>query len=287
MKGETSLFATGMVAWLFWMGGCATPAARRAEGAELPPGFEFAIAGGEDDLKNRYQTVVMISSERGLCSGVLLTSRLVLTAAHCLCLPVAEGAEERHIDSSKCVASATVVTHTYQEGVGPQRPVASHPRIYQGVASPYPGFKAQIRKEGVVSFEGDLAVVRLEKPVKGMKIDFQLPKGEVTLDETLVMVGYGATQQQGEDGGRRRFGRNIVTDIQLSAGGNGAFVFRALGAHSRSGDSGGPCFRETKGGGWLVGINTGHANNGTISLFTSTFHYRTWIQERIREVEVD
>jgi hypothetical protein len=143
--------------------------------------------------------------------------------------------------------------------LSPQGPVVSNPRLYQGVASAYPGFRAVIKNEGVASFEGDLAVVLLEQPVEGVKIDFRLPKAEVTLDESLI------------------------TDIQLSVGGNGAFAFRALGAHTPGGDSGGPCFREDRGGRWLVGINMGHANAGAISLFTSTFHYRLWIEERIRE----
>ncbi|WP_224370625.1 trypsin-like serine protease [Hyalangium versicolor] len=138
-----------------------------------------------------------------------------------------------------------------------------------------------------MSFEGDLALVRLAQPVKGVKIDFRMPKTEVAIDESLVMVGYGNTRHGSESSGRRRFGRNVVTDIQLSAGGNGAFAFRSVGAHTHEGDSGGPCFREGRGGRWLVGINMGNANAGTISLFTSTFHYRAWIEERMRQADTD
>jgi hypothetical protein len=276
------------MAWLGLMAGCATPTATGSEAVErtLPPGLEFGVSGGQEDLENRYRTVVLISSERGLCSGVLVTPRLVLTAAHCLCLPATRTGSEGRIDNSDCTADVTVVTHTY-ERAAPQGVVASNPQLYRGLASAYPGFKAEVRKEGVASFQGDLAVVRLEQPVKGLRIDFRMPKTEVAIDESLVMVGYGDTQRGENDGGRRRFGRNIVTDIQLSAGGNGAFVFRALGAHTHEGDSGGPCFREGKGGRWLAGINMGNANAGTISLFTSTFHYRVWIEERIRQADVD
>ena len=47
-------------------------------------------------------------------------------------------------------------------------------------------------------------------------------------------------------------------------------------------------FREDKKAGrWLVGINSGNANSGTISLFTSTFHYRSWITEQIRKAGID
>lgn len=137
----------------------------------------------------------------------------------------------------------------------------------------------------MVSFEGDLAVVRLVQPVQGVRIDAKLPRTEVAIDESLTVVGYGDTHHRGADGGRRRFGKNVVTNIQLTAGGNGAFAFSALGAHTHGGDSGGPCFREGRSGRWLVGITMGSANAGAVSLFTSTFHYRAWIAEQMSEAQ--
>jgi len=285
LRSRTSLFAGSvwLTAWLSMTGACATPEAVDFDGAakELPPGTEFTVSGGRADLENRYRTVVLISSERGLCSGVLVAPKLALTAAHCLCLPVATEPSPGFVDSASCAKDVTVAAHLYKAGTLPDSPIESNARLYQGVASAYPGFKAELRKEGVASFEGDLAVVLLAQPVQGVRIDSQLPKAEVAIDESLTMVGYGDTQHRGADSGHRRFGRNVVTNIQLAAGGNGAFAFRALGAHTHEGDSGGPCFRESRSGRWLVGINMGSANSGTISLFTSTFHYRAWIADQI------
>ncbi|WP_224370722.1 trypsin-like serine protease [Hyalangium versicolor] len=73
------------------------------EQGALPSGAEFGISGGKEDLENRYSAAVLISSERGLCSGVLLTPRMVLTAAHCLCLPASPESREGRIDSSDIV----------------------------------------------------------------------------------------------------------------------------------------------------------------------------------------
>src|SRR4051812_1794783 len=71
-----------ITAWLSTAGACATPDAMDFDGAarELPPGAEFGISGGQVDLENRYQSVVLVSSERGFCSGVLVAPKLILTA---------------------------------------------------------------------------------------------------------------------------------------------------------------------------------------------------------------
>ena len=130
-------------------------------------------------------------------------------------------------------------------------------------------------------------MVRLEKSIEGLKSDFKFPAQEVSIDEQLTVVGFGAAQYGGKADGIRRVGYNSVTDIVLSSGGTGSFLFRGTGAHTQAGDSGGPCFRENPEGRWLVGINSGHANKGRVSWFTSTFHYRTWIAEQLRSGAVD
>lgn len=293
------LFPFQAVLWTLVMGvgGCAAPGAVNQEyssegmdfvGETLPADFEFSISRGQVDLENRYRSTVMVQSERGGCSGVVVAPRLVLTAAHCLCAPLVPDPAVQTIGTLDCAQSALVTSYSYRRRKGEHEHWDDSDRhTYDGAALVHSGFKAEFKNGGLVSVTADLAVVRLKEPLKSIPVDFKLPRGEVSLNESLVVVGYGDTAYRRADAGLRHFGRNVVTDIHLSVDGNGAFVFRAEGAHALAGDSGGPCFREGKDGRWLVGINSGHAGGGTRSWYTSTFHYRAWIDERIREAKVD
>jgi hypothetical protein len=253
------------------------------EAGALAQELRFSISGGQVDVKHRYDMAVLIRSERGNCSGVFISPQLVLTAAHCVCAPADPKILTRIVDSSACARSVVVVTNF--QTMGSVRDGA--PDEHNGEVRVHPRFRAEMEDGRLKSNIADLAVVGLEKPIKGLKIDFKLPEQEVSIDEQLTVVGLGAAQYGGKGDGVRRVGYNSVTDIVLSSGGTGAFLFRSPGAHTQAGDSGGPCFRENSEGRWLVGINSGHANSGRVSWFTSTFHYRTWIAEQLRAGGVD
>jgi hypothetical protein len=244
---------------------------------------EFSISRGQADTKNRYETVVQLGSERGSCSGVFITPQRVLTAAHCVCAPADAKVSTQVVDGSDCTRRVVVISGLTTSG---DQREGGH-RDFEGTVRVHPGFRAEIEDGKLKSNVADLAVVRLERPVAGLKIDFRFPEQEVSIDEQLTLVGFGETRYNGKDEGTRRVGRNSVTDIVLSSGGTGSFLFRAPGAHTHAGDSGGPCFRENAAGRWLVGINSGHANGGKVSWFTSTFHFRAWIAEQIRNQDTD
>jgi hypothetical protein len=200
------------------------------EAESLSQELEFSISGGQADVKGRYDMAVQIGSERGNCSGVFISPQLVLTAAHCVCAPADPKILTRTVDASACTQSAIVIAGLHAAG---DKPDAGHSE-YRGKVRVHPGFRAEMENGRLKSNVADLAVVRLEKPVEGLKIDFKFPAQEVSIDEQLTVMGFGATQYGGKGDGVRRAGYNSVTDIVLSSGGMGAFLFRAPGAHTQA-----------------------------------------------------
>jgi hypothetical protein len=94
----------------------------------FPPGVEFGPANprlrqlaGEMDVKNRYASTVMLSLKDSLelpdCSGILLTPRLALTAASCVCEMEPQTTSDRQnrprVDASSCTKRVFVTTVVY------------------------------------------------------------------------------------------------------------------------------------------------------------------------------
>jgi hypothetical protein len=244
---------------------------------------EFGISHGTPDVANRYRSVVFISNGKSTCSGVLAAPRLVLSAAHCFCLPH----DEKHtiVDGSNCAKEVAVSSYFYRRGEGMWVPSKD---VTVGHVIVNESFRSEIERSGgkmlIKSKVADLAAIGLERELANTAVEDRLG-GDVSLKEELTLVGYGVTSPDGIDTGTRRFGRNIVTELRLADDGKGQEIrFRFPGAHTNSGDSGGPCFREQGAERWLVGINGGYVSQGsTESWFTSIESHREWIQKQIEE----
>ncbi|MBN1208377.1 MAG: trypsin-like serine protease [Myxococcaceae bacterium] len=131
----------------------------------------------------------------------------------------------------------------------------------------------------------DLAIVVLPEPVERRYSPVTIAKTDILVKDSVVAAGYGATAVKDglvsfEDPKPiRRFGRNVVATA------NGElFTIGLPGALALPGDSGGPCFREEPAGLTLVGISS-RSVPGKKSTFTSTYRYRSWLEEEIRQVD--
>jgi hypothetical protein len=258
-----------------------------ASGCASTPESYFAVAGGTDDYANRYRSTVLVKTSAGECSGVLIAPRLVLSSAHCFCLPknFLSRAGTWVYANETCQQKAAIIAYRYQQENGEWVDV---PDVIQGTVIAHEDFRSEVQDGKVKSHRADLAVVQLEEPVAGINPDGNMPEVEVRPNEPLVVVGFGPSSEKGVDLGVRRFGKNLVTEV-ITTRETKEFRFTAGGVHVLAGDSGGPCFRETEEGRWLVGISGGFTKTrgGHESWFTSTFYYRSWIERQKRDPTVN
>lgn len=243
------------------------------------------LTAGKPDFENHHTSTVMIATDGPLaaaqCSGVLLSSRLVLTAASCVCRPqkvtTAEGDTTTLFDSSSCSPSAYATTAEYGKVVN-EYTAETAMHSFVGAVRPHPDFKLLLDGQKVVTHHADLAVLVLEKPVPGEIRPASLADQEVRAQEILVMVGYGYGMEFGQIFGLRFVRRDKV--LSEAPGGGGRFLYEQQGAFLYNGFRGGPCFREIRGRTTLAGI----ASIGTaqeLSL-TSTYLYRDWLDSVIQ-----
>lgn len=247
----------------------------------------FAVAKGVNDYANSYRSAVLVYTPVGTCSGVLIAPRLVLSSAHCFCLPMnfetRAGSWIYTVQNAKCERKASVQTFRYRQEDGKW---VGMPESKKGTILVHEGFRSEVQDGKVKSHLADLAVIRLEEAMGDVNPDGNMPEVEVKPNEELIVVGFGPSTYQGADDGVRRYGRNVVTDV-ITTRESKEFRFGTGGVHVPSGDSGGPCFRETEEGRWLVGISGGFAKRGHESWFTSTFYYRDWIERQKRDPSVN
>lgn len=263
----------------------------------LPPGVEFNLArvglrqlAGEMDVKNRYASTVMLSRRDSFelpdCSGILLASQLVLTAASCFCAVMAQPPRtpphRSHADASSCPKRVFATTVVYGEVGDPKlQELTTNMRFQSSAGSfkPHPQFALTLNERGsIVEGRADLAVILLDTPLQDKSAEVLLAPEEVKPGEFLIMAGYGHDAAVGGFYGARYFRRNRVVgppDTQA-----GLFRYELQGASAYNGFDGGPCFREAEGHSWLVGVASVRAT-GELEC-ASTTAYRDWLLEEIR-----
>ncbi|MBN1203426.1 MAG: trypsin-like serine protease [Myxococcaceae bacterium] len=241
--------------------------------AEGPINRRMYLQAGRPDFSNRYATTVMVTSKDPLegaeCSGLLVSPRVVLTAASCVC---------GNPNGPACAEHAYASTIIYKEVI--REDLADfRVRTYRGVVSPHPEFRLLRDGDGgVVSSQADLAMIVLEEPVELEFARHQLREEESKPGELLHMAGYGYGTQWGQLYGMRFVRRDKVTRTATSGGGR--VVYEQQGAFLYNGFHGGPCFHEDEGGRWLAGIVSVGA--GRELAFTSLYPYQDWLKAGIQ-----
>lgn len=167
--------------------------------------------------------VVRVIAIGQLCTGVFVSPRALLTAAHC----VRPGAEVQIQSESVRIEGSGVIKHG-------------------------PGTEGDAR---------DLAVVHFSNPVVEKNITYAI--GKVEVGNKVHLIGYGCTDSTTRVGtGQKRAGTNVLYRISeylevLTP--VPAPVKKLLGPSNRAGscfgDSGGPMFVETGSGYHLVGVD--------------------------------
>lgn len=250
----------------------------------LHGGRRLTVTESQLDTENRYPFAVMIkaplrSGGTRMCSGVLIHSRLALTAAHCVCGIRRSAAPSEGtrliIDGSTCAESVTVTTVVYH----PSRTTDSDHRGHDGKVRPHKDFRIVLDAQGnVLENSADLAVIHLEESLKQKEFQpVSVATDKVWLNDSVVLVGYGYDKRTHGYSGDRRSGNNQVTAVETSGK---TFLVGRKGSHTLGGDSGGPCLRE----GMLVGIATTSSEPPVeFSEFTSTHFYKQWLDEEIAQ----
>jgi secreted trypsin-like serine protease len=135
-------------------------------------------------------------------------------------------------------------------------------------------------KDNIISAKADLAFILLDVPVSMEITPARQDETSAKSDESIAMISYGYDVDLGTLGGDRRIKEYKVK--QLPFPGEDRVLFHQPQRHAYIGDSGGPCFRKSTQGFFLVGISS--RSLGEEPAFTILEPYRTWLNGEVQRL---
>lgn len=228
-----------LVTAAFALCGCGPLNAPAPAPTPTPSAQTAAITDGDPDPGHPSVGMLKVAGYAGQSTATLVGQRTVLTAAHTL-LPGA--------------------THTFElDGT-------TYPVVKALQHKDWDGTKSDLHDIGLLVLGSAPpvvpSIVSSTPPIKG---------------ETILLVGYGETSYNANDGGIKRKAINLVKEVQPTT-----FSYAGTGKGAGNtcvGDSGGPAFRVSGGEETLIGVTSiGQVPCGSLSLDTRVDVYLPWLK---------
>lgn len=232
------------------------------------------IIGGTPGTVGQYPSVVAFTVGNGLCTGTLITSEWVLTAAHCV-QPATVGLP------NQAMVTASVEVHTNTVNI--TRAPGTVTRASMTI--PNPGFSAQALGSK------DVGLIKLATPITSIAPSpVNLKAALAPVGITVTMVGFGATQIGGGGGAGVEYvllDRKSTSCMPFQLADANLLCFSQTDNKGKcSGDSGGPSFAMIDGKQTVVGITSfGDQNCAELGADTRTDAERQFILQYVPQLE--